>query len=90
MCTFIQKLYRKCVQLKRRVEKILRAIKIFWSRRNMCVCSWWNKTCMGLEGKMLALYRKKVLGEISCVGKISETPSSRRYMFLPRQFLFGS
>jgi len=38
MCTFLQKMHRKSVQFKRRVEKILRLIKFSWSRWNVCVC----------------------------------------------------
>ena len=54
------------------------------------VCSWWNKTCMGLEGRALSLYRK-VFGRTCCVEKILPgIPSSGIYMPMPSQFFFGN
>jgi len=52
---------------------------------------WWTETSMGSEGTALSLYRKKVLGETSCVEKILyKITSCSRYMPMARQFFFGN
>jgi hypothetical protein len=71
--------------------------KKFWARwsspglNGICVCSWVNKTCMGLKGKTLTLHRKKVFGTTCCVEKIlPRILSSVIYMLIRHQFFYGN
>jgi len=46
---------------------------------------------MGLGGRALSLYRKKVFGKTYCVQKILPgIPNSTKYFPMPSQFFFGN